>query len=83
LLPRLRALVRGHADRRGSNIENTPLSQARAAAVGLALQATGVAADRIEVVGEGSDKPLDGAENVVAFARNRRVEIVFSLKEPR
>ena len=34
-----------------------------------------------EVVGEGSDKPLDAAENVVAFARNRRVEIIFSWKE--
>ncbi|MBK7538734.1 MAG: OmpA family protein [Myxococcales bacterium] len=77
----LRATVRGHADRRGSESENTPLSEARAQMVVKALTAMGIAADRMEVDSAGSQAPLDPANSPAAYARNRRVEILFQRKE--
>jgi outer membrane protein OmpA-like peptidoglycan-associated protein len=79
--PELRASVRGHADARGSDTENTPLSEERAAAVTAALRARGVEAERLQTLGSGSQNPLDEAETTAALARNRRVEIVFTWKD--
>jgi outer membrane protein OmpA-like peptidoglycan-associated protein len=75
--PSLRATVRGHTDRRGSDGENAPLSEQRAAAVASALTAAGVAAERLDVVGAGSTDPLDLSDTITGHARNRRVEIIF------
>jgi outer membrane protein OmpA-like peptidoglycan-associated protein len=80
--PELHASVRGHADARGSDMENTPLSEQRAAAVTAALLARGVEPQRLHPLGTGSQQPLDRAATASAFARNRRVEIVFTRKDP-
>jgi outer membrane protein OmpA-like peptidoglycan-associated protein len=79
----LQVTVNGHADRRGSELENHPLSEQRAAAVADALRSMGVEADRIEVRGAGSQAPLAAADTLAAFAHNRRVEIEFTRRDPR
>ncbi len=79
--PTLHAEVRGHADPRGSEAENTPLSQKRAEAVTAALRARGIQRERLRTLGSGAQDPVDPAESISAFARNRRVEIVFVRKE--
>lgn len=79
--PELRAAVRGHADARGSDTENTPLSEERAAEVAAALRARGIEAARLQSLGSGSQNPLDEAATAAALARNRRVEIVFTWKD--
>ena len=79
--PSLRATVRGHADRRGDDGENAPLSEARARAVAEALAQEGVTADRLDVDAAGSQRPLDPGDTPTAYARNRRVEIEFHWKE--
>ncbi|HUQ11421.1 MAG TPA: OmpA family protein, partial [Steroidobacteraceae bacterium] len=74
----------GHADSQpisGRNrqvfADNYALSRARAQAVAdyLAL-ALNVPAERVQVVGKGSDEPLNAGKDAASLAANRRVEIV-------
>jgi len=69
--------VEGHTDIRGSADRNNRLSLARANSVREALVKAGVAQNRIRAVGFGFNRPLDPANNEVAWARNRRVELSF------
>ncbi|WP_296804751.1 OmpA family protein [Thiocapsa sp.] len=71
----LMARVEGHTDRSGSATKNLELSQERARSVKDALAATGVDADRIEIVGMGETRPIDEGRTAEARQRNRRVEV--------
>lgn len=64
----------GHTDNVGSDAANLALSRRRAAAVMAWLIRHGVAAHRLESLGEGENRPADPAHP--AAAANRRVEIV-------
>lgn len=72
---RLMARVEGHTDRSGSVTKNLALSQERARSVKNALVATGVDAERIEIVGMGEGRPIDEGRTAEARQRNRRVEV--------
>src|SRR5215217_3847329 len=63
----------GHTDARGSEPYNQALSERRAAAVRSYLKAEfGVAADQLEIMGEGETAPVAGSDPY--DAENRRVE---------
>ena len=79
--PTLSVLIEGYADAVGSDQSNLRLSRDRAAAVRDYLVESGVAADRLRVVGRGEIEPLapnardDGSDNPEGRAINRRVEL--------
>lgn len=79
--PTLSVLIEGYADAVGPESFNLRLSRARAEAVRDYLVASGVAADRLRVVGRGEIEPLapnardDGSDNPEGRAVNRRVEL--------
>ena len=69
--------VEGHTDARGSAAANRRLSTARAQSVSDYLVKKGVAAERLEAVGYGPDRPLDPSRTRAAYDLNRRVEFVI------
>ncbi|MEO0814306.1 MAG: OmpA family protein, partial [Myxococcota bacterium] len=73
-----RIRVEGHTDSRGSAAGNKRLSQARAEAVVAYLVKAGVAAERLEAVGFGEEKPIDSNATSKGREANRRVEIVIA-----
>lgn len=77
--PNLRLLLHGHADQRGEARYNMKLSQQRAASVRSYLTAAGVAADRVSVAAYGKTRLLITEKSIDGFARNRRVEFIFSV----
>lgn len=76
--------VQGHTDSRGSDTYNMKLSRRRAASVRRFLVDRGRVEDhRLTSRGYGESQPLDPAENIQAWAKNRRVEfIITSEAEP-
>jgi outer membrane protein OmpA-like peptidoglycan-associated protein len=76
-----RVEVSGHADIRGSYQYNLKLSKKRAQSVQSALSASNqiesIFGDRVKSEGYSYSKPEDPANNPKAWARNRRVEVVF------
>ena len=67
--------VIGHTDSRGSAEYNQGLSERRAMAVRDYLVADGIAADIIDVSGEGENEPVASNDTDEGRAKNRRVEI--------
>ncbi|WP_230413961.1 type VI secretion system protein TssL, long form [Collimonas silvisoli] len=74
--------VIGHSDNRPIKTrqfpDNQTLSQERAARVADVLQAGGVTANRVEIIGRGDSQPLTGNATAADRAKNRRVEIIVS-----
>jgi outer membrane protein OmpA-like peptidoglycan-associated protein len=79
-LSNMRVHIVGHADSRGPDAVNDPLSVARAHSVRKHLEAKGVDASRIVVEGRGEHQPMVGNDKSYGRALNRRVEIF--LREP-
>ena len=73
--PNSRFRIEGHTDNIGKKAKNIELSQNRADAVKIYLIQGGIASDRLESVGYGSDKPIASNKNKKGRALNRRVEI--------
>ncbi|MGV3622746.1 MAG: OmpA family protein [Archangium sp.] len=71
-------VIEGHTDITGEPSANQPLSVARAQAVKKYLEGRGVAANRLEAVGYGHDRPVDSNETEEGRAKNRRVEFKVS-----
>lgn len=69
-------LIQGHTDERGTRTYNLALGERRGKAVKDYLAAKGVAANRVEVISFGIEKPLDPEHNENAWALNRRAVIV-------
>lgn len=69
--PSTRVEVQGHADERGTRDYNIALGDRRAQAVSQYLQQQGVAANRIQTISFGKDKPMDMGHDEAAWARNR------------
>jgi len=76
--PGLSVELQGHADERGNEVFNRILSRSRAEVVRTYLVAAGVERSRITVRAFGVAKPVMRGNDIVSFARNRRVEFVFS-----
>ena len=77
--PEVRVRVEGHTDNVGSTSSNQTLSLERAEAVRVFLEAKGVDASRVDVLGLGDTMPV--ADNTTEQGRsaNRRVEVVIDL----
>lgn len=70
----VRIRIAGHTDERGSDAYNIALGQRRAAAAKRYLVDNGVAADRIDVVSFGEDRPAAMGSDETAWSQNRRDE---------
>lgn len=79
-----RVILRGSTDSRGGDMRNLAVSRRRARLVAAYLEQKGVAKDRISIVALGEARPiapnmtLDGQDDPVGRARNRRVDIDLS-----
>ncbi len=71
----LKIIIEGHTDNVGNTTSNKTLSEQRAASVKAALTKKGIAADRIQTIGYGQDKPIADNSTEEGRAKNRRVEI--------
>lgn len=70
----VRIRIAGHTDERGSDAYNVALGQRRAAAAKRYLVDQGIAADRIDVVSFGEDRPAAMGSDESAWSQNRRAE---------
>jgi peptidoglycan-associated lipoprotein len=70
----VRIRISGHADDRGSDSYNVALGQRRAAAAKRYLVDQGIAADRIETVSFGEERPMAMGSDETAWSQNRRAE---------
>jgi peptidoglycan-associated lipoprotein len=75
-VPRLRLLIEGHADERGTVEYNLALGQRRADAAKAYLVGRSIDAARIDTVSYGEQRPLDPAHGEAAWALNRRAHFV-------
>lgn len=69
--------LEGHTDERGGREYNLALGQRRAEAVRRALSLLGVGDNQMEAVSFGKEKPAVPGSDESAWAKNRRVEIVY------
>ena len=69
--------LEGHTDERGSREYNVGLGARRADAVSRLLQAYGTSNRQIETISYGEEVPAVEGHNEEAWAKNRRVEIVY------
>lgn len=75
--PDIEVRLEGHTDERGSREYNVGLGERRAESVGQLLQAYGVASRLLETISFGEELPAVEGHNEEAWAKNRRVEIVY------
>jgi len=73
----IRARLEGHTDERGSPEYNIGLGERRAQAVRRALLLQGVAESQLTTVSFGEERPAVAGQTEDAWAKNRRVEIVY------
>lgn len=67
--------VEGHSDKRGRLAFNQTLSEKRADAVAKELVRLGISRTKLKTEGFGPSRPIDPAEDLEAYALNRRVEL--------
>jgi peptidoglycan-associated lipoprotein len=72
--------LEGNTDERGTREYNLGLGERRGNAVSSALQAGGGSAGQLNVVSYGKEKPVCKEHNDDCWAKNRRVEIVYTAK---
>lgn len=70
-------ILQGHGDERGTREYNLALGERRATAVKQFLVAQGVDPNRLHVFSYGEERPSDPGQDEAAWARNRRVEMVY------
>jgi len=73
----IRVRLEGHSDERGSPEYNIGLGERRDQAVRRALLLQGVADSQLTTVSYGEERPAVAGESEDAWAKNRRVEIVY------
>jgi peptidoglycan-associated lipoprotein len=78
--PSSRLTLEGNTDERGSREYNLGLGERRGNAVSSAVQASGGSGTQLNVVSYGEERPVCTDSNEDCWARNRRVEIVYSAK---
>lgn len=78
--PSSRITLEGNADERGSREYNVGLGERRGNAVSSALQANGGSGAQLTVVSYGEERPTCTESGEDCWAKNRRVEIVYTAK---
>jgi peptidoglycan-associated lipoprotein len=78
--PGSRMTLEGNADERGTREYNLGLGERRGNAVSGALQGSGGSAGQISVVSYGEERPVCNDSGEDCWARNRRVEIVYTVQ---
>ena len=71
--------LEGHADERGSREYNIALGDRRAQSVRRVLLFQGAATDQIDTVSYGEEQPVDAGHTEEAWAKNRRVELIYTV----
>jgi peptidoglycan-associated lipoprotein len=74
--PAARVTVEGHADERGTRDYNLALGERRANSAKTYLVGLGVAAERIQTVSYGKERPVALGSDEASWARNRRAVTV-------
>jgi peptidoglycan-associated lipoprotein len=74
----LHVRLEGNTDERGSAEYNVALGERRAQSVKRALLLQGASEGQITTVSYGRERPVDAGHDEAAWARNRRVEIVYT-----
>ncbi|MGM0553068.1 MAG: peptidoglycan-associated lipoprotein Pal [Pseudomonadota bacterium] len=72
-----RLRLEGHTDERGTREYNLALGERRAQAVRRVLSLNGASDEQIEVISYGEEMPVAFEQNEEAWAKNRRVELVY------
>ena len=75
--PEMKIKVEGNCDDRGSREYNLALGQRRADSVKRAMTLLGVAANQIETVSFGAERPVAFGQDEESWAKNRRSDIVY------
>ncbi len=78
--PSSRMNLEGNADERGSREYNLGLGERRGNAVSSAIQANGGSGSQINVASYGEERPVCTDSGEDCWAKNRRVEIIYSAK---
>jgi peptidoglycan-associated lipoprotein len=78
--PSSRMTLEGNADERGSREYNLGLGERRGNAVSSAVQANGGSGSQVTVTSYGEERPVCTDSNEDCWAKNRRVEIVYTAK---
>jgi peptidoglycan-associated lipoprotein len=76
--PRIRLVLEGNADERGTREYNIALGERRAHAVRRIMLYQGAAPEQIRIVSYGEERPVSAGSGDSAWAQNRRVEIVYA-----
>jgi len=75
--PDVKIKLEGNCDERGTREYNLALGERRAKAAAELMKVLGVDSSRMTTVSYGEEKPLVDEHNESAWAKNRRVEIVY------
>jgi peptidoglycan-associated lipoprotein len=75
--PDVSITVEGHCDERGSREYNIGLGERRANAVRSLLIAQGASGQQVVNVSYGEERPAEKGSNEMAWAKNRRAELVY------
>jgi peptidoglycan-associated lipoprotein len=76
--PGLKLKLEGNTDERGTREYNIGLGERRAQAVRRALMLQGVAESQLSTVSFGAERPAVEGDDESAWAKNRRVELVYA-----
>lgn len=75
--PTIEVVLKGHSDERGTVNYNLALGEKRANAVRAFFISNGIKANRLDVVSFGETKPVAEGHTEAAWAKNRRVEVIY------
>ncbi len=76
--PKVKMLIQGNADERGSREYNVALGQKRADAVKKMLSLLGAKEEQLESVSLGEEKPRNPGHDEAAWAENRRDDMLYT-----
>lgn len=72
-----RVRLEGHTDERGTREYNVALGEDRAKTIARMLQLQGVSSAQLRTISYGEELPVDEGHNHDAWAKNRRVNIIY------
>ena len=80
--PEGRVRLEGHTDERGTREYNIGLGESRAKTIARMLQLQGVSSAQVRTISYGEEIPVDEGHNNGAWAKNRRVNIIYEVVAP-